>query len=414
MLTSLYPRAHARYTSSPILGRTLEGFCGWLHARGYARRVVRERVWATAWLERALRRRQVRSLRALTATMLRAYAPPRQGGVSRIRGALVRSLALYLDSLGELAPTSPTPTERLVAKYRRYLARVRGLRPSTAAMHAGTAREFLQFLDHDARPEGLHELRVADLDAFVARVGGRVGRGRMSGVVAALRSFLRFLAAEVEAPAGLDAHVDTPCVWRGERLSRALPWEQVRALLRSIDRTTPAGRRDYAMFLLIATYGLRTSEVRALELDDLAWRARQISVPRPKVGTPMLLPLTDEVGAALLDYLRSGRPPTTCRRVFLRFQMPLGPLGPCAVGHAFRTCAERSGIELPVRCGPHCLRHSLALRLLREGATLKTIGDILGHRSAEATGMYLRLDVDDLRDVALALPPAAIAEEVRP
>jgi integrase/recombinase XerD len=414
MLTALFPRAHVRYMSLPILGGSLDGLCVWLHARGYPRDAIQRRMRAAASLERALRRRGVRSLSELTATMLRSYASPPRWSSSPPLGALVRSIALYLEARGELMPTVPTPTERMVADYCHYLERVRGLSSSTIVMKSATAREFLLSVNHDARPEGLQDLRIPDVEAFVAKIGRRVGRGRMAGVTAALRTLLRFLAVVGEGPAGLDAQVDSPRIWRGERLPRALPWETVRAFLRSIDRTTQKGRRDYAMFLLIATYGLRASEVRALDLDDIAWRARQIHVQRPKVGTPLLLPLTDEVGTALLDYLRRGRPPATCRQVFLRVEIPLGPLGRGAVGDAFRTAARHAGIALPVRGGPHSLRHALALHLLREGAALKTIGDLLGHRSAEATGIYLRLDVDDLRDVALPLPPTAAAEEVQP
>lgn len=413
MLESLFPRAHARYSSLPVVGGSLASFCDWLHARGYPREAIRQRVWAALWLEYRLRRNGVRTLGELTATTLRSYAPVRGRLNSQTRGALVRSLAHYLDARGELAPTLPTPTERRVADYRCHLERVRGLCSSTVAMHTGTVREFLQFLDHDNRPDGQRELRIADVDAFVAKVARRVGRGRMSGVTATLRSFLRFLAATGEAPAGLDAQVESPRLWRGGRLPRALGWEQVRAFLRSIDREIPTGRRDYAIFLLIATYGLRTGEVRALGLDDLVWRSRQIRVPRPKIGTPLHLPLTDEVGTALLDYLQRDRPVVTCRHLFLRVVAPLGPLGPHAIGHAFRTWTRRAGIALPECGGPHTLRHALAMRLLREGATLKTIGDLLGHRSAEATGVYLRLDVDDLRDVALPLPSAAATEEVQ-
>lgn len=414
MLSSLFPRDHARHAALPLLGGFLEGLCEWLHARGYPRDVLRERVLMGRWLSRALRRRGVRSLSELTAATLRSYAPPGVRSTLRRRGALVRSLALYLDERGALATTAPTPTQRRVVEYSRHLDRVRGLCSSTVAMHAGVVREFLLFLDHDARPAGLHELRVADVDAFLARVGRRVGRILLSHFVAVLRSFLRFLAAAGDAPAGLDAQVDSPRIWRGERLPRALRWEDVRALLASIDRTTPKGRRDYAMFLLIATYGLRSSEVCALRLDDVAWRKRQIRVPRPKVDAPLLLPLTDEVGSALLDYLRSGRPPSTCRQVFLRLASPRGPLGPCAARDALRAWARRAGIVVPYRGGPHSIRHAVALRLLREGARLKTIGDLLGHRSPQTTGVYLRLDVEDLRDVALPLPPAALAGEVRP
>jgi integrase/recombinase XerD len=414
MLAWLLPRAHARYTSLPVLGGLLEGLCVWLHARGYPRDAIRRRMGAAASLERALRRRRVRCLGELTASALLSYAPPPRMFSAPPLGALVRSLTRYLEERCELAPTLPTVTERRVADYRRYLDRVRGLCAGTIKMHSATITGFLHFLDHDVRPQRLRELRAADVEAFVANAGGHVGRRRMGQVTGTLRTFLRFLAATGEGPAGLDAQVESPRIYRGERLPRALAWETVRTFLRSIDRTTSKGRRDYAIFVLVATYGLRASEVRALDLDDVAWRSRQIRVPRPKVGTPLLLPLTDTVGEALLDYLRCGRPASTYRRLFLRVEFPLGPLGLGAIGYAFHTWARRAGIRLPARSGPHCIRHALALHLLREGASLKAIGDLLGHRSAESTGIYLRLDVDDLRDVALPLPAAAASEEVRP
>jgi len=280
-------------------------------------------------------------------------------------------------------------------------------------MHAATSTGFLQSLGHDADPQRLQELGSTDIETFIVAMGGRVGRGRLGQIAAVLRSFLRFLATIGKTPAGLDAAVDSPRVWRGERLPRALQWDTVRTFLRSIDTSTPKGRRDFAMFLLIATYGLRTCEVAAIDLDDIAWAAGQIRVPRPKLGFPLLLPLTDEVGAALLSYLQRGRPASLHRRVFLRVAFPLGPLGRAAIRDAFATWARRAGISLPVRGGPHCLRHSLALHLLREGIALKTIGDLLGHRTAEATGVYLRLDLEDLRDVALPLPAASLPQQVR-
>jgi integrase/recombinase XerD len=413
MLATLFPRAHARYSSLPVLGGTLEGLCVWLHARGYPRDAIQRRMQAAASLARSFRRSGVRSLGELTASALRSYAPPPRMSGSPPRGALVRSLALYLEERGGLAPAPLTPSELRVADYRWYLERVRGLATSTIEMHGATITKFLRFLDHDAHP-WLHDLHGAEVEAFIAQRARRVGRSMMGQVTTVLRTFLRFLAIRGETPPGLDAEVDSPRIYRGERLPRALPWEAVRTLLKSIDRTTPKGQRDFAMFLLIATYGLRASEVAALNLDDVAWRTRQINVPRPKIGTPLLLPLTDEIGTALLDYLRRGRPVWTERRLFLRAEAPLGPLGRGAVGDAFRTWARRAGVSLPARGGPHCLRHALALRLLREGATLKTIGDLLGHRSAESTGVYLRLDVDDLRDVALPLPARSVAEKVRP
>ncbi len=235
----------------------------------------------------------------------------------------------------------------------------------------------------------------------------------MQKVSAVLRSFLKFLATEGAVPPGLAEHIESPRQYRGERLPRALSWEDVLRLLRSVDRSTAKGRRDYAMLLLIATYGLRVGEVARLELDDIAWRDRHIRIPRPKIGTSLLLPLTDEVASALLDYLRHDRPESIYRRVFLRVREPQGPIESTAICDAFDAWAARAGIRLPHLGGAHCIRHALAMHLLRQATPIKTIGDLLGHRSVESTGVYLRLDVEDLRDVALPLP-SEVEPEVQP
>ena len=414
MLSALFPRAHARYANVPILGRYLAGLCVWLEARGYPRSRIQRRMQAAASLADELLQRGVTSLGELTAASLRSYAPPPRKSGSPVRGALVRSLAQYLEERGELAPTVLTPVQRRVADYVRYLDSVRGLAGGTITVHAATVTKFLLFVEHDARPRELHKLRGTDVEAFIVKTSERVGRSRLVGVTTALRAFLRYLAATGEGPVGLDTQVESPRIYRGERLPRALEWDMVLAFLQSIDRTTSKGRRDYAMFLLVATYGLRSSELRALGLDSVNWRTREISVPRPKIGMPLLLPLTDEVATALYEYLRHGRGAAPHRQLFLRVEVPLGPLGRGAVGDAFRMWARRAGIRLPTRGGPHSLRHALALRLLRKGAALESIGEVLGHRSVESTGVYLRLDIDDLRDVALPLPRAGQEGQVQP
>jgi integrase len=168
------------------------------------------------------------------------------------------------------------------------------------------------------------------------------------------------------------------------------------------------------MLLLISTYGLRRSEVSSLRLDDIQWRARVILVPRPKVGTPLAVPLTDEVATALMAYLRDRAAESGTRQLFLHVRAPRGPILPSAVGDAFDFWAAQAGVRMPGLGGPHVLRHGLAMHLLRHGTSLKTIGDLLGHRSAESTGVYLRLRVEDLRDVALPLPTRHSCPEVRP
>ena len=413
MLRSIFPLAHAHFTSMPIVGEFIEGLCVWLHAQGHSRGQIRRQVQAAPALSRALRRRRVLSLRELTAAGLREFVPP--ASLTRTYppvGLLVRSLARYLVDRGEFAPTPVTRTQRLAAEYGAYLERVRGI--ESIRHHIRTATQFLDSIDYEARPRRLRSLCSADFEAFIAKTSQRVGRIMLAYVAGDLRSFLRFLAVRGEVPMGLDAQVDMPRIWRRERLPRAMPWETVQAFLRSIDRSTPMGRRDYAMFLLIATYGLRAGEVAALELDDVAWRARQIRVPRPKIGTSLLLPLTAEVGAALVDYLQRGRPRTGSRRIFHKLITPPGPVHAHTIASAVRWWARRAGIKKPALGGTHCLRHSVAVHLLRNGAGLKTIGDLLGHRLLHSTGTYLRLQVDDLRDVALPLPSAAVAGEVRP
>ena len=406
MLTSLFPLTHTRYTSLPLVGGVLEKLCAWLEVRGFPSNAIRRRVVAAPFLDHFLRHRHVRSLRECTAAHLTACLPREERWTPQLAYALGRSLLEYLEQQGQLASTPPTPSDRVIAAYRGYLARVRGLAPTSVQRHAVLIGHFLRFLTYDDRSQGLHGLQVTEIDAFVADAGRHMGRITIQKVAAILRSFLRFLAAHGEAPVGLDAHIESPRHYRGERLVRALPRDAVLSLLQAIDRSTLKGRRDYAMLLLIATYGLRVSEVASLDLDDIAWRTRVIRVPRPKVGTPLAVPLTDEVATALLDYLRHRGPETRERRLFLRVRAPRGPIKSTAVCDVFDAWAAHAGLHVPALSGPHCLRHSLAMHLLRQGTPVKTIGDLLGHRSVESTGIYLRLHVEDLRDVALPLPMA--------
>jgi integrase/recombinase XerD len=405
MLAEIYPRDHARFTSLPLLGPHLEAFAVWLRLQGYPRQLIRLRVRQAPRLDALLRRRGVRRLGVLTQAKFLEFAP-RVTLDDVYLSAAVRSLGSYLDMHGLFAPLPATPCDEMIAAYRVHLHRVRGLAEATAAQHSSTALELLTFLGFDRDRTVLRYLGPHQIEVFVRTVGGRVCRASLQHVVARLRSFLRFLASREEVARGLDSQIDTPRLYRGEKLPRSLPWETVQAFLAAIDRSTPKGRRDYAMLLLAATYGLRTSEIAALRLDDIEWRAGRLRVPRPKTQTPIVLPLTEEVGAALLDHLRHARPEPSRREVFLRFRAPAGPILPTAVTNAFQWWSRRSGLRIPYQ-GPHCLRHSLAVHLLRQGTSLKAIGDLLGHRGAESTCVYLRLHVDDLRDAALDLPQEA-------
>jgi integrase/recombinase XerD len=418
MLLDLYPRVHRRYTSVPIIGPALDGYGTWLLKQGYSTDRAREYFRAAPRLARQLQRRGVRSLSGLTRARLLACAPT-DSQVDPDLAALVRQLDRYLDTelLVYPAPAVSSFEQRLTA-YTTYLAQVRGFARSTCTYHRRTVTEFLRHVRAEKTPTPLAALTRRDLETFLCTVGPRQTRASLQHVVSHLRAFLRYLVATGDIRPGLEVQIDTPRVYRGEQLPRSLPWDTVQALLKAIDRTTPMGRRDYAMFLLIATYGLRCCEIVALTIDDVEWRAGRLRISQRKTRGSLWLPLTDEVGTALLDYLRHGRsalavrqqrvpfrggPPPAYRELFLRHRTPAGVLKPTAVTEAFQAWSKRSGLAISFQ-GAHCLRHSYAVHLLRSGIALKTIGDLLGHRTLESTCVYLRLAVEDLREVALNLP----------
>jgi integrase/recombinase XerD len=191
--------------------------------------------------------------------------------------------------------------------------------------------------------------------------------------------------------------------WSMSSIPRAIAVDQIRQLLDSIDRHTSVGRRDYAILLLLARLGLRSGEVTTLELDDIDWKAGQISV-RGKSGQRNELPLPEEVGRAIAAYLRNGRPRSKCRRVFLRARAPIrGFLGSSGVGSIVRHRIQRAGVEAPTR-GAHQFRHGLATEMLRQGASLVEIGELLGHGSPETTKIYTAVDLEALRALALPWP----------
>jgi integrase/recombinase XerD len=409
MLKDLFPRGHRRYTSLPVLGSVLDGFGQFLVEFGYPRMCVRIHV-RTAWhVDARLQRCSCRSVAQITRANLRACAPSL--GRSQYNAhvaATVRLLERYFDKRAILSPPEPpSPIGRILADYSAYLQQVRGLALRTIQQHQSAASQFITHVGNRGGLSRLSRLTSRDIEDFVRLTGRRMGRGRLQHVVSELRSFLRFLAVQGLAPSGLDTQIDTPRLYREERLPRALPWETVRALLRSVDRSTPVGLRDYAMLLLIATYGLRTSEVVGLTLEAIEWRAKRLRVHQCKTAAPLWLPLTDAVGDSLTEYLRNGRPNVPYREVFVRHRTPAGLLMRTGVTSVFQTWARRSGLEIPFH-GPHCLRHSYAVHLLRQGVSLKTIGDVLGHHSPESTCVYLRLSVEDLRGVALGLPASSI------
>lgn len=410
MLIDLFPRAHARFLKLPLLGDYLDGLAQWLTTQGFTPSPIRRRICKAPLLESMLASLGIGDLGELSRERLLSLAPC-PARTQPDLSALVRSMAAFLADRDLLRVVDPGPGEVLVRSYLEFLRHVRGLAASTLRHHRRTALGLLQFLGYDDCPEVLKTISSQHIEAFVVHHAATLGRGSLQHLVSRLRCLLRFLATRGEVASGLDVRIDTPPTYRDEQLPRAQPWATVQALLAEIDCTTPVGRRDYAMFLLMATYGVRASEVAALQLDSILWRSGTIRLDRPKARKPLVLPLSDEVGAALVDYLQHGRPRSPHRRIFLGSRQPVRPLRPAGVRAAFRRRVQRSGTGFP-DAGTHCVRHSLAIRLLRSDVSIESIGGLLGHHSLASTGQYLRLDDDALRAAALDLPRPV--KEVRP
>lgn len=318
----------------------------------------------------------------------------------------VQALERFLRFKGQIAEgNSPPPsrTEAEIEGFAAYLVEARGLAPATIRNHSQQLRAFLKFLKLDRSPKRLEQLERSGIEAFLRHSGRTNGRFSLQHIVATLRTFLQWRHARGLLGQPLHLQIDTPRVYRGERLPRALPWDQVQVLLGSIDRSTPVGLRDFTVLYLAAAYGLRSAELVRLTLDDIHWRKRALRIQQTKTRQALQLPLTDEAANILIRYLREARPASACREVFLRSRAPRGPLGPTALRQILVHRLQLSGLEVPA-CGMHVLRHSFAMRLLQQGVASKDIGDALGHRDAESTSVYLRLDVEALREVALPMP----------
>ena len=410
MLSQLFPTKFSRLVALPVLGQVADDYDTWLSQQGYGRSARSGHARALVRVDADLRRRGHRQWQSVRPADLDACLR-RYRARDPYLSAAVRGLLRFAQerSLLPARPPAVTRVAMLANIYGAALHDLRGLVPPTIQQHVATAAQFLSHLDYEIRPERLAELTASDVEAFVRQAGYRLSRGTLQHRVAQLRGFLRFLASAGRVRPGLDHQIDTPRVYRQEHLPRSLPWATVQKLLHAVDRHTPHGLRDYAMLFLVATYGLRACEVVALTLDAIDWRGRRLQVPQRKAGTPLVLPLTDAAGTVLLQYLRRGRPSSSPHReLFLRHRAPAGVLKPTAVSEVFQKWVRHSGLPISFH-GPHCLRHSYAVALLRRGVGLKTLGDLLGHRTAESTCAYLRLATDDLRAVALPLPRATAA-----
>lgn len=394
-----------RMRASP-LGSQLDSFAALLSALGYARASIRDRLWTLAafgkWLQR--RRLALADVRpAHIATFLKRRRPRR--GVRRGDPA---TLALFLDHLEEqgvipAAPgTPPTPMQVLQARYEAYLRDDRGLSPVTGPRHRCVLRRFLHSCFGDG-PIDLPALTAADVTRYVVAQTPTRSPASAQLHASTLRSFLRFLWQTGTIASDLAAAIPPVRRWRLVDVPKYLTSGDVTRVLHACDRTMPVGRRDYAILLLLARLGLRGGEVVRLELEDIDWHSGALTV-RGKGSVRSRLPLPCDVGDALATYLRRDRPRCATRRVFVRARAPHRGLGhPSTVSTLVRMALSRAGVNAPMK-GAHVLRHSLATELLRRGASLADIGDVLRHQQSQTTEIYAKVDLTRLRLLAQPWP----------
>ena len=318
-----------------------------------------------------------------------------------VRGPVEQMLAIVVPGF---EPTGrrhhPQPFAEVAPGFFDYLIEERGLRPGSVYSYRHHLDRFEAYLA-GIGVASITELSPPILSAFVVeRAGAGLAKSTVGGSAGVLRVFLRYLHREGVLDGDLSAAVGWPQVYRLSNIPRSISWEDVNRVLAGVDRRTPAGRRDYAILLLLVTYGLRGREIAALRLDDIDWKRERLAIPERKAGHSTAFPLSAVVGEAVLDYLRRGRPETTDRHVFFRAAAPRRPLGAAAVSAIARNYLLRAGVDVP-RPGSHTFRHSAIQRLVDADFDLKTIGDFAGHRSPRSTEVYAKVAVEALREVAL-------------
>jgi len=291
------------------------------------------------------------------------------------------------------------PFPDCASKFYAYLREERGLRESTVRLYLHYLRGFEAFLGEISLYH-LGELSPPVLSAYILKSSRTLSRSSMVSLCCCLRVFLRYLHRQRLLERDLSRVVDSPQKYRLSNVPRSISWDEVRRMLEAVDHRTSQGKRDYAVLLLLVTYGLRAHEIARMTLDDIDWKECRIRIPERKAGHWMTYPLSPIVGEAILEYLRHGRPQSPARQVFFRVLAPCRPLTSVAISILAAHYIKKAGIQV-ARPGSHTLRHTCVQRLVEANFDLKLIGDYVGHRSSSSTEIYTKVAIETLREVAL-------------
>ncbi len=385
----------------------IDAFIATLEAQGYAKRSLPYYVCLIGKFNRWLQCAGVELVgmdEISTGDFL--HSRNRNDCVRRGEVAVLKALLEYLREAGVVARPivhiASDPVDRVTGDFADYLRQERGVSVSTVVNYCPVARLFLSENWSDGFVNG-KLLSARDVQQFVLRHAHEHGPKRAQLLLTALRSLLRFMHLRGQTDIALAEHVPKVAVWRLATLPKFLGADEVEKTLRHCDRRRIMGRRDYALLLLLARLGLRAGEVLTLELGDIHWDAAEIVV-RGKGPQRKCFPLSQEIGQALAAYLRTARPPCDSRRVFVRTRAPFRGLGhPSSVSTIVARALARAGLAPPSK-GAHLFRHSLATEMLRNGASLGEIGQILHHKSPDTTAIYAKVNLVALQNLAQPWP----------
>ena len=402
------PRAVERYSSGPLVDERLR-YLAQCAAQGSTRSSLRliaqhQLVFIDYLRLHTTDVLTVEQVQAAADRWVRRRPQPHTHNVTDHRYGRMRFISdakQWLSFLGRLGTTEVPrrPYIHLIEEFTDYMIREKGLSPHTVRGRCWYLEQFLaRWWDHH---RSLDEVSIADIDATIARKGEQEGYARASiqRHVDALRAFFRYAEQRAWCRPGLATAIMSPHLFADEGLPKGPSWADVQRLLVHTEGDRPKDIRDRAIIMLFAVYGMRASEVRGLQLEDLNWEKELLLLTRSKPRRRQSYPLSYPVGEAILRYLKQVRPRGPWREVFLTVKAPVRPLSHGVLYDLVSDRLRPLGVSLP-HYGPHSLRHACATRLLAEGLSLKEIGDHLGHRKADTTRVYAKVNLAGLRQVA--------------
>jgi integrase/recombinase XerD len=382
----------------------LRAFATSLLEGGYRRKTIQEKLYLLAdfgwWFQRSRR-----ALSHIDELLVEAFLAHKQ----RVHPGNLKTLQQFLDYLRKRGVIydrklvcDRSSLAEILSAYEEYLRSERGLATATILDRKSYARKFL-LARFSQGPFLFKEMTASDISDFMLRCSHSTRSGRVHSMTTAFRCFLRFLFQKGKLRTDLAASVPRVAAWRQSNLPKYLTSKEVKRLLMTCNRSKAVGRRNYAIFLLLSRLGLRGSEVVALRLDDIDWRTGEILI-RGKGLLHDRMPLPSDVGKALASYLRRDRPACQTRQVFICMKAPhRGLVLHTTLSTIVRCAIKRANLHPPFK-GTHLFRHSLATSMLRSGATMKEIGEVLRHRSPNTTEIYAKVDFDGLRSLAHPWP----------